>query len=197
MQISNQAWHDYVDDVPGARVALDSAVLGFLNNDPDDRPSNFEDVFEDWSKFNQAISNGYGSNADQLFFVVFKSLKRFSKNGARLHKYWKDPVSFKGNRVFQRNDFFDPRFIDGLGRSNIQRMRKGLAPIGNDGKSINLHHLTQRENGGIAELTQTFHQQYSRVIHINSNKIPSGIDRGAFGRWRKSYWKNRANDFID
>ena len=38
MQISNQAWHDYVDDVPGARVALDSAVLGFLNNDPDDRP---------------------------------------------------------------------------------------------------------------------------------------------------------------
>ncbi|UZQ51474.1 hypothetical protein [Clostridium kluyveri] len=30
---------------------------------------------------------------------------------------------------------------------------------------------------------------------LNPNTIPSGIDRNAFNSLRKSYWKNRANDF--
>ena len=74
-------------------------------------------------------------------------------------------------------------------------MQKGLAPIGPDGKSMNLHHMTQRQNGGIAEMTQSFHQKNSGTIHINPSSTPSGIDRGAFNKWRSDYWKSRANDF--
>ena len=55
--------------------------------------------------------------------------------------------------------------------------------------------MTQTNNGAIAEVTQTFHQANKRIIHINPNTIPSGIDRGSFNIWRKSYWKNRANNF--
>lgn len=53
----------------------------------------------------------------------------------------------------------------------------------------------QRQDGAIAEVTQTFHQQNSKIIHINPSSIPSGINRSAFNRWRSDYWKSRANDF--
>jgi hypothetical protein len=89
----------------------------------------------------------------------------------------------------------DPNKVDALGRTNLQRMEQGLAPIGPDGKSVNLHHMTQTNDSAIAELTQTFHQKNSKVIHINPNTIPSGIDRNAFNSWKSSYWINRVNDF--
>jgi filamentous hemagglutinin len=64
--------------------------------------------------------------------------------------------------------------------TNLQRMQEGLAPIGPDGRPINLHHMLQTQSGPIAEVTATMHQQYSRILHINPNTIPSGINRSAF-----------------
>lgn len=74
-------------------------------------------------------------------------------------------------------------------------MELGLAPLGPDGKSINLHHMIQTNDSSIAEVTATFHQTNSKVIHINPNTVPSGINRNEFDAWRKTYWINRANDF--
>jgi hypothetical protein len=110
-------------------------------------------------------------------------------------KLWNKTVEFKGNKVYQRNDLIDPLRVDERGRTNLQRMRKGLAPHGPDGSSMNAHHMLQTQNGPIAEMTKTFHQKYKSVIHINPNTISSGIDRGKFDKWRKNYWKNRVNDF--
>ena len=112
---------------------------------------------------------------------------------ARTSRYTR--TTFGGNRVYQRSDLIDPAAVDKLGRTNLERMQSGIAPLGPDGRSINLHHLTQRPNGAIAEITATMHQTNSRVLHINPNTVPSGIDRGAFDAWRRSYWKTRAGDF--
>jgi filamentous hemagglutinin len=71
----------------------------------------------------------------------------------------------------------------------------GRAPLGPDGFPINLHHMLQTNTSPLAEVTQTFHQQYSNILHINPSTMPSGIDRGAFDRYRASYWRARANDF--
>ncbi|WP_082355222.1 HNH/ENDO VII family nuclease [Bacillus sp. FJAT-22090] len=43
---------------------------------------------------------------------------------------------------------------DARGRTNLERMKKGLAPLGPDGKHINLHHTTQINENSIAEVTQ-------------------------------------------
>ena len=112
-------------------------------------------------------------------------------------KYWsKDPIEFNGNKVYQRNDLFDPKYIDPKsGKTNLQLMEQGRAPIGHDGKSVNLHHMTQKQSGPIAEMTQTFHKDNHSVIHVNDNSIPSGINRNQFNKWRADYWKARANDF--
>lgn len=100
-----------------------------------------------------------------------------------------------GVKVYQRNDIIDPNLVDARGRTNLQRMDQGLAPIGSDGNPVNLHHMLQTNDGPIAEVTQNFHQQNSKVIHINPNTIPSGIDRNQFNQWKSDYWQNRANYF--
>ncbi|WP_418219650.1 HNH/ENDO VII family nuclease [Candidatus Formimonas warabiya] len=89
----------------------------------------------------------------------------------------------------------DATLVDGRGRTNLQRMQQGLAPIGPDGNPVNLHHMIQTNDSAIAEVTQSFHQQNTKVININPNTVPSGIDRGQFNIWKSNYWKNRANDF--
>lgn len=111
------------------------------------------------------------------------------------NKYWNKTTQFKNVKVYQRDDIINPNMKDARGRTNLERMEKGLAPLGPDGKSINLHHMTQRNESSIAEVTQTFHKDNSSVIHINPNTIPSGINRSEFNKWRTDYWKNRANDF--
>jgi filamentous hemagglutinin len=113
------------------------------------------------------------------------------------YQFWtQEPIVFNGNKVFQRNDLIDPSFIvERSGLTNLQLMKVGRAPIGFDGKPINLHHMTQRHDGAIAEATQTFHQQNTKVIHINPSSIPSGINRSEFNKWRATYWENRSKDF--
>ncbi|KKZ17260.1 hypothetical protein AAY84_16435 [Serratia marcescens] len=112
-------------------------------------------------------------------------------------KYWSDePIQFNGNKVYQRNDLFDPHYVDPKsGKTNIQLMDAGRAPIGTDGKPVNLHHMLQRQDGPIAEATQSFYKENHGVIHISDNSIPSGINRAEFNKWRSDYWKERAAGF--
>jgi len=105
-------------------------------------------------------------------------------------------IEYGGTRVYQRNDLIDPALIDASGRTNLERMSGGLAPIGPDGFPLNLHHALQTETGSIIEVTQTLHQYYSSILHINPNSIPSGINRSQFATWRRGYWQNRALDFL-
>ncbi len=100
-------------------------------------------------------------------------------------------VKVNGKTVLIDNSTFDPDFIDGNGISNRQRMANGLAPIGNDGYPVNLHHLDQTNNGSIVEMTQSLHRTNYFKIHTNTGDYPSLIDRPAFTIWRNGYWKWR------
>lgn len=102
----------------------------------------------------------------------------------------------EGKKVYQRSDLIDPNRKDMYGRTNVQRMKEGYAPIGPDGRPIHLHHMVQEDDGPLAEVTQTFHQTNGRALHIDGPRTPSRINRGRFGRWKqKKYWPTRAKDF--
>ncbi|MBP9878437.1 MAG: HNH/ENDO VII family nuclease, partial [Alphaproteobacteria bacterium] len=115
--------------------------------------------------------------------------------------HWNDVDHFTAhgqtNKVYKRDDLIDLNRVDEMGRTNFQRMQKGLAPKGPDGEPMNLHHMLQTKNGPIAEVTDTFHKEYKRIIHINPSSTPSGIYRPEFDRWRNQYWKERAREFSD
>jgi len=113
----------------------------------------------------------------------------------RLGRFWNRLADFKGTRVFQRDDLIDPNRVDHLGRTNIERMEKGLAPIGPDGESIELHHLIQSDDSPLAEVEASFHARNGRVLHINPRSWGSAIDRPAFDAFRREYWIQRALDF--
>ena len=145
-----------------------------------------------WGYTAMTLGLAVASVSSMAATVSPQSSGRGNSNG---RNYWNTAVNHNGTKVYQRNDLIKPSIVDGRGRSNLERMEKGLAPIGPDGNSINLHHLTQTNSSPIAEVTQSFHQINSKVIHINPNTMPSGIDRGSFNSWKSSYWKMRVNDF--
>jgi len=124
-----------------------------------------------------------------------KTLQNFAAS-LRRSQFWQGRTDFSGKAVFQRNDLIDPARKDATGRTSLQRMEdQGQPPIGPDGKPVVLHHLTQDDEGPMAEMEQTFHDKYRRIIHINTNTKGSNINRSGFRAWSKRYWRMRAGDF--
>jgi len=78
---------------------------------------------------------------------------------------------------------------------NQERMKQGKAPIGNDGKPVELHHEGQQANGQLTEKTQTEHRggEDFKKNHPNTGEKPSQIDRNKFNQTRRKHWKDKAN----
>ncbi|MFP8966456.1 RHS repeat-associated core domain-containing protein [Pokkaliibacter sp. CJK22405] len=87
------------------------------------------------------------------------------------------------------------------GWSNLDLMEGGYAPIGPDGKQINLHHVLGQEPGPMVELTSSTHKKYHRQLHGliedgNSFRRTPTL-KYKYDKFRKEYWKERAKDFKD
>jgi hypothetical protein len=132
--------------------------------------------------------------AGSVYRIVSTAVKRLAFSGIEkvlLKKGARTIVN--GRKVAKRSDLFKPGSVDGLGRSNLDRMRQGQAPIGKDGFPIELHHMQQKNGGTILELSRTIHRKHSAELHRYTRK--SEIDRIGFERWKKDYWKTRSEDF--
>jgi len=71
-------------------------------------------------------------------------------------------------------------------KKNLNLLKKGKAPIGKDGKRIELHHLKQKNNGLLIETSHTFHKKYHKELHPNKK---SEINRASFNKFRKKYYE--------
>lgn len=104
-------------------------------------------------------------------------------------------------RVYQRNDI-DFGFVDKTtGLTNLQRMQKGLPPIGNDGKPIQLHHVLQKEAGPMAEVREITHTEYHTILHGlidkgNSFRNDPVLEK-QYKNFRRKYWKWRAEQYLE
>lgn len=76
--------------------------------------------------------------------------------------------------------------IDEYGRTNLQRMLSGKAPLDSTGKPFELHHIGQKNNGSLAILTSTEHDAVSLHGYVQQSEI----DRNAFDKVRRpEFWK--------
>ena len=104
-------------------------------------------------------------------------------------------------RVYQRSDidldYYDPR----TKRTNLQRMIDGDAPIGNDGKPVQLHHVLQKESGPMAEVREVTHHEYKRTLHglvgDGNSFRNSPVLRKQYNNFRRAYWIWRARQHIE
>ena len=87
----------------------------------------------------------------------------------------------------------DLDFVDELGRSNLQRMRQGLAALDPaTGQAYQLHHIGQDPSSTLAILTEAEHMQGGNNLIWHELEGASRIDRVAFKTQRESFWKSFA-----
>lgn len=81
---------------------------------------------------------------------------------------------------------------DSMGRTNKERAENGLSPIGNSGETLELHHIGQKSDSPLAELTTTEHRGSGNDSILHDKTKPTEIDRDKFAIERKEHWENRA-----
>jgi len=102
-------------------------------------------------------------------------------------------VEINGRKVLVRNDIdWDQK--DSMGRINKERAEAGLSPINKNGDTIELHHIGQKNDGPLAELTPDEHRSKDNYSILHDSTKESEIDRNDFNNERNEHWKNRANN---
>ncbi len=95
-----------------------------------------------------------------------------------------------GKTALVRN--IDLNQIDELGRTNLQRMIEGLAPLDPTGIPYELHHVGQKADSTLAILTRAEHRlgENHKIWHVFGEA--SEIDRVAFDKQRAEFWLQMA-----
>lgn len=139
----------------------------------------------------------YKSKCNTVFSGFNEFLSIFINKGSGYAFFGKISVTFRGIKVYINREIFDPFKVDKNGKTNIQRMQSGRAPIGTDGRSINLHHIGQNSQGPLAEILSTQHSGNYSILHQNTGQKPSSINRTIFASFREAYWKDAARRIIN
>lgn len=156
-------------------------------------------IIDIWTEIDNPVFNAY-----QKVLNISSTLLNITYSIGTIYNMFEGYriTKFGDVKVIQNDNAFDPMKVDQMGRTNIERMARkpSLAPIGKDGKSMELHHLLQTTDGGLVELTQTAHRGKDAFSfwHITDGTFKSVVDHGK--EWRtfaKSYWNWRgSNNFL-
>lgn len=80
--------------------------------------------------------------------------------------------------------------VDAKGRTNIERMRQGLAPQDSNGISYELHHVGQKKDGTLAIMSQVEHD--NSAIHGFLQKTEAHATGTNWDSERQAFWKTFA-----
>lgn len=128
-------------------------------------------------------------NAHTVLAAAAKSIKVGSNEHFSSYMFFTPKGSGIEQLILQCSSI-DTGKKDLRGRTNIDRMERGHAPLGSDSEPMELHHICQT-NGLLAELSNATHKRWYNVLHYNTKKT-SSINRKEFNTFRREYWKVRA-----
>lgn len=83
---------------------------------------------------------------------------------------------------------------DQYGRTNRERGKLGLAPLDENGNPLELHHIGQKENSPLAELTMQEHRGKGNDNILHDKTKETEIDRAKFANERIEHWEARATE---
>lgn len=99
-------------------------------------------------------------------------------------------AEINGKRCLIRDDIvLDKEDEDGI--TNRERMERGRPPITKDGEEIELHHIGQKPDNPLAELTTEEHRGVGNDTILHDKTKESEIVRNEFAKERREHWKNR------
>lgn len=100
-------------------------------------------------------------------------------------------AEINGKKCLIRSDIdMDQKDEDGI--TNRERMERGLPPITKNGDKVELHHIGQKPDSPLAELTTDEHRGVGNDTILHDKQKESEIDRNEFAKERREHWKNRA-----
>lgn len=105
------------------------------------------------------------------------------------------PVTVNGKTSLIRA--IDLDYVDELGRTNLQRMQKGLAAVDPDsGIAYELHHFGQKTDGTLAILTKSEHMQggNNTILHNpgQASEVHNAANDALWNKQRQAFWKQLA-----
>ena len=105
------------------------------------------------------------------------------------------PVTVNGKTSLVRA--IDLDYVDDFGRTNLQRMKEGLAAIDPDsGLPYELHHIGQKTDSTLAILTKAEHMQggNNSIWHEfgSASEVHSAANEALWNRPRQTYWRQLA-----
>lgn len=179
------------NDVPESIPLLENAEAKAMESDGDtlDRPI-AQDVsphegegLSDREKKVLQESQGW---SDELCDAIssFEEAEIYIKAGLR-------EVIINGKIYLVRQDI-DLERRDEYGRTNGERMINGQPPLTQNGETIELHHVGQKKDAPLAELTTQEHRGQGNDAILHDKQKVSEIDRGEFQKEREAHWQNRA-----
>ena len=92
-----------------------------------------------------------------------------------------------GNKSALVKTDIDLTRVDAKGRTNLERMRQGLAPQDSNGISYELHHVGQKKDGTLAILTQSEHD--NPAIHGFLERTEAHAAGTNWDAERQAFWK--------
>ncbi len=138
-----------------------------------------------------------GSGAEAIEHVALEDSKGevrhqlSSEEAAHYERIGLTPQEVNGRECLVRDDIdWDQK--DPYGQTNLERAEQGLAPLDQEGRPYELHHVQQQSEGMLAELTRDEHRAagIDRVLHDPGKT--SEIDRAEFDKTRADHWRARA-----
>ncbi|MEG1331840.1 MAG: HNH/ENDO VII family nuclease, partial [Eubacterium sp.] len=86
---------------------------------------------------------------------------------------------------------------DEFGKTNKERMKNGQPALTKNYETIELHHIGQKSDSFLAELTKEEHRGVGNDTILHDKQKESEIDRNAFKKEREHHWESRADQEID
>jgi len=190
----------FTSKIENAETPKDLSSDGVLSRDELNRPLLEPDTTETMGlsdKLKQEIQEKIGWSDNVLDYIkteeeahvyIEANLKEVNGNLERTNIDWNAKIP--QDRIERiRSLYGDDVAGKWANKTNLDLIKDGKAPYGPDGERINLHHIGQKPDSPLAELTNTEHKQNDGVLH---NKIkPSEIERPVFKSERKQYWQTR------
>lgn len=103
------------------------------------------------------------------------------------------PAEVNGKDALIRPDIdYDQK--DEFGNTNLGRMESGRAPLDENGRPIELHHIGQKQDSPLAELTRDEHRGNGNDNILHDKVKESEINREDFAKERSEHWKSRAEE---
>jgi hypothetical protein len=130
-------------------------------------------------------------NEGKRFKPLDEALKDASPEEISIYKEAKLKVATVNSREALIRTDINYEVIDQFGRTNLERMEGGYAPL-LDGQPIELHHIGQEMDSPLAELKLTEHRGEGNYSVLHDVNKESEINRPLFNLEKEAHWKARA-----